>query len=73
MTILEYMAEQREQIRKRHSGEVYYYQSAKEKSSPVLLNERSSERIFEEIDAMRGLNVEGRRFYARRGGSKIFA
>ncbi len=65
MFVLNYMAQQREQIRQRHSGEEYFYQSEREKSSPVKLLLRPAGEILCEIDSMSGLNVAGRKRFLR--------
>lgn len=66
MTVLKYMAMQREKIRQRHSGEEFFFQSAKEKNSPVKMEgTRSARVILEEIDGLKGLNVKERIYYAK--------
>ena len=65
MTVLEYMAQQKAKIRARHSGEEFFFQSGKDKNAPVKLDEhRSASVILNEIDGLRGLNTEQRRFYS---------
>ena len=67
MSVLVYMAEQKAKIRVRHSGEEFFFQSARESCSPVRMEHlRSAEEILRDIDAMKGLNVEEREFFARR-------
>ncbi len=65
MEVLNYIAAQKAMLRARHSGEEFYYQSAREKNSPVKAESlRRSEDILREMDGLKGLNVEGRRYYA---------
>lgn len=71
MTVLRYMAEQRDRIRSRHCGEEFFFQSAGDKNAPVRAKCADAESILAQIDAMKGLNVEGRRLNgARRAESK---
>lgn len=67
MTILEYMAQQRDKIRARHSGEEFFFQNGREMNSPVKLEEyRSASVILEEIDQLKGLNMVGRGMFTRK-------
>ena len=70
MAVLAYIAEQKAKIRARHSGEEFFFQSASEKNSPVNNEKvRTAGEILREIDSMKGLNVQGRAFFARRMGT----
>ena len=67
MTVLTYMAIQRDKIRARHSGEEFFFQGTSDKNAPVKLDEyRSASVILDEIDGMKGLNVAGRILFARK-------
>ena len=67
MTVLTYMAIQRDKIRARHSGEEFFFQGTSDKNAPVKLEEyRSASVILDEIDSMEGLNVAGRVMFARK-------
>lgn len=67
MKVLEYISEQKAKLRARHSGEEFFFQSAKEKNAPVKLEKtRSANAILREIDCMKGLNVEERIFFSRK-------
>ncbi len=62
MTVLNYMAMQREKIAAKHVGETYLYGTDGE---AVQVPQRSTYDILSEIDSMQGLNLK-ERLYARR-------
>lgn len=57
MTVLSYIARQREKVIARHAGETYLLGAEEE---AVLVTCRSAYDILGEIDAMRGLNLKER-------------
>lgn len=57
MTVLNYMARQRDRLREKHNGETYLLGSDGE---AVPVDARSVYDILGEIDAMRGLNTRER-------------
>ena len=67
MKVLAYMAEQKARLKAKHAGKEFFFQSAKEKSAPVLVEQmRTSSEILREIDSMKGLNVFGRAMFSRK-------
>lgn len=65
MTVLNYMAMQRERIVAKHAGETFWVTADEE---AVEVPQRSAYDILREIDNMQGLNLK-ERFYAREGVS----
>ncbi|MDE7379651.1 MAG: hypothetical protein K2N14_01240 [Clostridia bacterium] len=57
MTVLKYMAMQKDNIIKKHLGETFLYTGG---SEGVQVVEKSAYEILREIDAMEGLNVKER-------------
>ena len=57
MTVLSYIARQREKVIARHAGETYLLGADE---AAVLVTCRSAYDILGEIDAMRGLNLKER-------------
>lgn len=63
MTVLNYMAKQRESIVAKHAGETFWVNGDED---AVEVPQRSAYDILREIDEMQGLNLK-ERFYAREG------
>ena len=56
MTVLYYMARQREKIINRHAGETFLYSGGEALQVP----QKSAREILREMDGMEGLNVQAR-------------
>ena len=70
MRVLAYMAEQKARLRAKYAGKEFFFQSAKEKSAPVINEQmRTSSEILREIDSLKGLNVVGRAMFSRKAGA----
>lgn len=57
MTVLKYMAEQRNRLREKYAGETYLFGDGIE---GVPVSARSAGEILEEMEKMEGLNRKGR-------------
>lgn len=57
MTVLRYMAKQRERLIARHTGETFLFGAGGE---AVEIEQRTAYDILREIDSMQGLNVKER-------------
>ncbi|MDE6373910.1 MAG: hypothetical protein K2L72_05355 [Clostridia bacterium] len=68
MTVLKYMAEQRNRLREKHAGETYLFGNGIE---GVPVPARSADEILEEMEKLQGLNKSKRLAARKRGAQTI--